>query len=170
LRPDAYIGIDPGLNGCAVLLSDSRIEFYDFKTIIGAVNQIGEWLTVYTIKGVMLENPNLYNRPQKVKPGQTVIKGRSISTKFIRNIGQWEGILHSFYLKPVLVNPRTWQSRMVPKMPEKDPKKRSLIIASRMYPSVEKHLSMREHNNRSDALLIAAFCKKQMQRPKQLNL
>jgi hypothetical protein len=159
LRPDAYIGIDPGLTGCAVLLTDNRIEFYDFKTVKGAVNQIEQWLTKYTIKGVVLENPNLY-----------VAKGRTVSTKFIYNIGQWDGILNSFYLNPVLVNPRTWQSKIIPKMSEKDPKERSLITARRLFPAIEKFLNLKKYNNRSDALLIAVYCKKLIQRPEQLNL
>lgn len=158
MRPDAYIGIDPGLTGCAVLLTDSRIEFYNFKTIQGAVNQVEHWLTQYTIKGVVLENPNVQ-----------VGKGRTVSAKFIRNIGHWEGILQSFYLPWIGVNPRSWQSRLIPKMAERDPKKRSLMVAVKMFPGLKKHLKLRKHNNRSDALLLAVFCKRKFEAPKQLN-
>lgn len=165
---DGFIGIDPGLTGCAVLLSEKRIEFYDFVDAADAVRQLEEWLMKFKVLGAMLENPNVRVTPQKNKHDPDA-PARLVSSKFIKNIGMWEGILAALYIKHRLIAPQSWQAKMVPKMPDiKDTKKRSLITAREMFPAAERLLNQRQYNNRADALLIAAYCRREYSKPAQL--
>jgi hypothetical protein len=150
LKQPAYIGVDPGLTGVAALMSKGRIEFHKFKDIKTAAHAMNIWRTEFYIKGVVLENPSLKGRGGK----------NLLSSKFIINLGQWEGILAAYYLDYKLVRPPTWQKKYKHLYPGSwQSKDRTLKVVAFLFPEVSGMIYLKKHNNMADALLIANYCK-----------
>ena len=155
MKQPAYIGIDPGLTGCAALVTGRtkapfKIEMFDFKTIEAAALQINIWRTSFNVEGVVLERPNLTGRGGK----------NLLSSKFIVNVGQWEGMLAAYYFTYVKVMPVTWQKKYKMLYPGSwQSKDRTLKVAGLIFPEMKNKIYLKKHNNRADALLIANYCR-----------
>ena len=80
--------------------------------------------------------------------------GRAGSFTFGENYGQWQGILASHELNPVLITPKTWQSHFeIKKGLKKDVRKRMLKqMAIEKCPNTKK-ITLKT----ADALLIAIY-------------
>ena len=160
IRQAAYIGIDPGLTGCAALLTNGALELYDYANIRNAALNVNVWRVEYDIKGVALENPGTFIAP-----------GRQISSKLINNLGQWEGILVAFLLPYELVHPATWQGKYKKMYPNRfhfkiiNGKKKKVWevaeqpgkIACKLYPAYEHKLILEKDEHRADAVLMAHY-------------
>lgn len=150
MKERAFIGIDPGISGCAALLLDNmRIdELYDFDGIKSAGHKINIWRSMLEIKAVALENPGL-----------ALHRGKgTLNSKFLVNRGQWEGILSAYYLNYYLVSPRTWQAKyklMFPKI--KGLKQRSIAISNQLFPESMMKIYLVKHEHRAEATLLAKY-------------
>lgn len=140
---NAWLGIDPGQTGAAVLLTVEKILFHDWKSGYDAANAIMEWKSLYNIKLAVLEKVSAMPK-----------QGVSSMFKFGTNYGIWQGILICAKIPYQLLSPRAWQSDAITKTDGPNPKARSLNVARRLYPELD-WLSRMKDNGRSDALLMA---------------
>ena len=96
------IGIDPGKSGGIAVITDETILIHNCpRTVDSMAHLIGMCLNnvaVYRTK-VFLEK--VWSFPTD---------GRAGSFTFGENYGQWQGILASHEIDPVLVTPKMWQS------------------------------------------------------------
>ena len=140
------IGIDPGKGGGIAVITDETVETHNCpKTVDEMAHLIGMCLNdvaAYRTK-VFLE---------KVWAFPT--DGRAGSFTFGENYGQWQGVLASHELEPVLVTPKTWQSHFeIKKGLKKDIRKRLLKqMAIERCPNT-KRITLKT----ADALLIAIY-------------
>ena len=140
------IGIDPGKGGGIAVITDETVQIHNCpKTVDSMAHLIGMCLTdvaPYRTK-VFLE---------KVWAFPT--DGRVGSFTFGENYGQWQGILSSHELDPVLVTPKMWQSHFeIKKGLKKDIRKKILKqMAIERCPSTKK-ITLKT----ADALLIAIY-------------
>ena len=140
------IGIDPGKGGGIAVITDETVTLYncpqtvkDMALLIGiCLNDVAAYRTK-----VFLE---------KVWAFPT--DGRAGSFTFGENYGQWQGILASHELDPMLVTPKAWQSHFeIKKGLKKDIRKKILKqIAIDKCPSTKK-ITLKT----ADALLIAIY-------------
>jgi hypothetical protein len=142
----AWGGIDPGLSGCACLLTSNKINFYDFESEVKAANKIDEWHHSFDAK-FLVEQQFDVRKP-----------GFNVSGKLLVNYGFWRGVLIGLNCKFIIRAPKTWQTIM-PGKPKKteDPKARALKWARKYYPAAGDMLSLKKHHNRADALLMAHY-------------
>jgi crossover junction endodeoxyribonuclease RuvC len=141
-----YIGIDPGQSGAIALISNKFIKVYDWVDGPSMAGVLMVWSMFYDIKLAALE-----------QVGAMPKQGVSSMFKFGANFGWWQGALDALKLPYVLVRPQTWQKGLVPKKKDKADKP-SLLVARRMFPQVD--LSLKKHDGRADALLIADWTKR----------
>ena len=96
------IGIDPGKGGGIAVITDKTVELHNCpRTVRNMASIIDSCLndvSAYRTK-VFLEK--VWSFPTD---------GRAGSFSFGENYGQWQGILASNKLEPILVTPKTWQS------------------------------------------------------------
>ena len=140
------IGIDPGKGGGVAIITSETVEMYNCpRTVNEMAFLIGACLSdvaAYRVK-VFLE---------KVWAFPT--DGRVGSFTFGENYGQWQGILSSHELDPVLVTPKMWQSHFeIKKGLKKDIRKKILKqMAKDRCPNAKK-VTLKT----ADALLIAIY-------------
>ena len=140
------IGIDPGKSGGIAVITDKTIEIHNCpRTVNSMAHLIGMCLNdvaAYRTK-VFLE---------KVWAFPT--DGRAGSFTFGENYGQWQGILASHEIEPVLVTPKMWQSHFeIKKGLKKEIRKRILKqMAIERCPNTKK-ITLKT----ADALLIAIY-------------
>ena len=138
------IGIDPGKGGGVAIITNETVTLYncpktvkDMALLIGiCLNDVAAYRT-----RVFLE---------KVWAFPT--DGRAGSFTFGENYGQWQGILASHELEPMLVTPKTWQSHFeIKKGLKKDIRKKILKqMAIERCPNAKK-VTLKT----ADAILIA---------------
>ena len=140
------IGIDPGKGGGIAVITNETVEIHNCpKTVDSMAHLIGMCLTnvaAYRTKVFM----------EKVWAFPT--DGRVGSFTFGENYGQWQGILASHELEPVLVTPKMWQSHFdIKKGLKKDIRKKILKqMAIDKCPNTKK-ITLKT----ADALLIAIY-------------
>ena len=140
------IGIDPGKGGGIAVITGEIVQVHncprtvkDMALLIGiCLNDVAAYRTK-----VFLE---------KVWAFPT--DGRAGSFTFGENYGQWQGILASHEIEPVLITPKMWQSHFeIKKGLKKDVRKRILKqIARERCPNIKK-ITLKT----ADALLIAIY-------------
>lgn len=145
-KKTAWGGIDPGLTGCACLLTSSKIWFHDFVNEHKAAALIDRWHHEYRVK-FLLEKQVDVRKP-----------GFNVSGKLLINYGFWRGCMFSFDCNFVEMTPRQWQKIMPGKRKTKETtKERALFYAAKYYPAVHPNLNLKKHHNRADALLMAHY-------------
>ena len=140
------IGIDPGKSGGIAVITDETVQLHNCpKTVDSMAHLIGMCLNdvaAYRTK-VFLEK--VWSFPTD---------GRAGSFTFGENYGQWQGILASHELEPVLVTPKMWQSHFeIKKGLKKDIRKKMLKqMAIEKCPGLKK-VTLKT----ADAILIAIY-------------
>ena len=140
------IGIDPGKGGGIAVITDETVQLHNCpKTVDSMAHLIGMCLNdvaAYRTK-VFLEK--VWSFPTD---------GRAGSFTFGENYGQWQGILASHELEPVLVTPKVWQSHFeIEKGLKKNIRKKILKeMAIDRCPNTKK-ITLKT----ADALLIAIY-------------
>ena len=140
------IGIDPGKGGGIAIITNETVEIHNCpRTVDGMAHLVGMCLTdvaAYRTK-VFLEK--VWSFPTD---------GRAGSFTFGENYGQWQGILASHEIEPVLITPKMWQSHFeIQKGLKKDIRKRILKqIAIDKFPKT-KGITLKT----ADAVLIAMY-------------
>ena len=140
------IGIDPGKGGGLAVITDETVKVYPCpRTVEDMAMLIGMCLNdvaAYRAK-VFLEK--VWSFPTD---------GRAGSFTFGENYGQWQGILASHEIEPVLVTPKMWQSHFeIKKGLKKEVRKRMLKqMAIDRCPGI-KRVTLKT----CDAILIAIY-------------
>jgi len=152
------LGIDPGKKGGLVVL-DSAGKLSQKH----AMPMIGKEVD-FTRLGDLFKN---WARPGRIdhafmeKVGTNPIFSRAASFEFGRMVGVLEATLAYGGIPTTQVPPKVWQKAVhagVTK--EKDPKKRSLIAADRLFPGADFRASLscrKPHDGIVDAALIAEY-------------
>ena len=140
------IGIDPGKGGGIAVITDETVQIHNCpRTVDSMAHLIGMCLNdvaAYRTK-VFLEK--VWSFPTD---------GRAGSFTFGENYGQWQGILASHEIEPVLITPKMWQSHFeIQKGLKKDIRKKILKqMAIERCPNAKK-ITLKT----ADALLIAIY-------------
>ena len=140
------IGIDPGKSGGIAVITDETVTLHNCpRTVNDMALLIGICLNDVAAFRVRVFMEKVWAFPTD---------GRAGSFTFGENYGQWQGILASHEIKPVLVTPKEWQSHFeIQKGLKKDIRKKILKqIAKDKCPSAKK-ITLKT----ADALLIAIY-------------
>lgn len=142
----AWGGIDPGLSGCACLMTESEIHFHDFTDEKAAAAKIDQWHHDFRV-WFLLEKQVDVRKP-----------GFNVSGKLLINYGFWKGVLIGLNCNFYEKMPKQWRMIMPgKKLNGEDTKDMSLRWARKFYPACEKALSLKKYHNRADALLMSHF-------------
>jgi len=146
----AWVGIDPGKTGAAVLLTAEKIHFHDWQSIDRAALTLQNWSNSFFELKVALEKVHTI-------PGD----GRVGAFRFGENFGIWQGILAGLYVDYILITPQEWQNAILKGIHRKikgaNTKSAALKIALELYPAAKPFLLLKKHSGRVDALLIATL-------------
>ena len=140
------IGIDPGKGGGIAVITNETITLHNCPR---TVNDMA------LLFGICLNDVAAYRtRVFLEKVWAFPTDGRVGSFTFGENYGQWQGILASHELEPVLVTPKMWQSHFdIKKGIPKDKRKKILKqMAIERCPGIKK-VTLKT----ADALLIAIY-------------
>lgn len=164
----AVLGIDPGLDGAAVLLAgDEPPHFFDTPTLnVGrgkAVRRVyAETEMARTIRDIAAETPGLFAFLEQVHsmPGQGVRSMFTMGTGY----GLWLGILSALQIPFAVVTPQRWKGALMDGQgKEKDA---SRARAMQLFPTASASLARKKDVDRADALLIAEYGRRILQSPK----
>lgn len=150
------LGCDPGLQGGLAILSDDGVITEPMPTVKA---KKGELLNLAELTRWLKEQlpiDRAYLEMVSARPGQ----GVSSTFKFGRGYGAIEGILTALGIPYQLVTPQAWTKVMHQGIEAADPKAKSLIAVSRLFPGFDLRASDRSrvpHDGMVDALLIAEF-------------
>ncbi len=166
-KTSLFLGIDPGMSGGFAVVNELG-EFVDsFPTPIVGKNlnipSILLWLHAYhdpqysdyKIASAVLEQVG-------ARPGQ----GVSSMFKFGRVYGIVEGLIAALEIPYTLVTPQAWTKVMhigVESRASLDPKERSNVAVSRLFPKANLHLTPRSkkpHDGVVDAILMAEYARR----------
>ena len=143
------IGIDPGKSGGIAAISQiiKQPQFTAIKTpdSVRAMVEIIRVMNKHAVK------PKCYLENVHAFPSD----GRSSVFKFGTNFGMWQGILASFNIETILVDPRVWQKSFGELPKKKQERKRKLKEIASKETGVKTTLST------ADALCIALYGVKQ---------
>ena len=159
----AWGGIDPGMTGCACLLTSDKIIFHDFNIEVGSDNGItkenyqakcedkaaaviDQWHHGFNVKFLIEKQFDVRK------------KGFNVSGKLLINYGFWRGVLSSFNCNWQGKTAQQWQKVMPGKKQKgEDTKDRVLFYARQFYPAAGGCLALKKNHNRADALLMAHY-------------
>ena len=140
------IGIDPGKGGGVAIITGETAKVYPCPQ---TVNDMAMLISI------CLNNVSAFEtRVFLEKVWSFPIDGRAGAFSFGCNYGQWQGILASHELEPMLVPPKTWQSHFDIKkgLPKAKRKKLLKQMAIDRCPGI-KRITLKT----CDALLIAVY-------------
>ncbi len=167
-----FVGIDPGVTGALVVLEDGELEFHDTVTYQDGkrtrIDAAGCAALLRDVKRDCLPrpipgNPLLTNQKTLfvyIEKSQPMPKNGSIGCFGLGySYGVWIGILAALEIPYQLVTPQAWKKLLMPGEP-KD-KDASRTVARRLWPDqTEEALSRKKDHGRSDAALIAEYCRR----------
>ena len=140
------IGIDPGKGGGIAVITDETVQIHNCPRTVDEMA---------TLIGMCLNNVAAYRTKVLVeKVWAFPTDGRVGSFTFGENYGQWQGILASHELSPVLITPKMWQSHFEIKkgLPKNVRKNILKQMAIERCPDTKK-ITLKT----ADALLIAIY-------------
>lgn len=158
-----YIGIDPGALGAVAIIN----EFSQGRS--AKVFDCPEFMIdrVRLLKDMAGEYENWYCQHNRViamiEKVHAFFKSSAKSAfSFGENFGAWQAILSTIGIPYTEIAPTKWQSVMFDSAKkQKDTKKQSVELASRLYPTVEFTTKRGKLlDGRADALLIATYLEK----------
>lgn len=149
-----YIGIDPGKSGAIAFIPDKKNFIYDEIKVFDFSDNNG----FLFLKEISLLKRFAVLEKVNAMPGQ----GVSSTFKFGTNFGTWIGRLEMAEISFDYITPRKWQKEIYDSMPTKgvDKKELSLDRARRLFPEMVNQIKRKKDHGRSDALLIAEYCKR----------
>lgn len=163
------LGIDPGLFGALVVLTDSgqaigvrdtpivqlkingRMRHdYQVSEMVRLVQKATTWVVTEPCCAV-LEHVN-------AMPDQGVTSMFTMG----KGLGLWLGILAALGVPCVLVRPQRWKAMMLDGM-DRSSKEAGRLRAQQLFPGVD--LSLKKHHGRADALLLAEYLRRTRSAP-----
>lgn len=160
-----YIAIDPGINGAiAALHEDGRCEVCSVPSLsVDGKRQFDAESMASLIRGYGA-GARICLEAVHAMPGNGAVS----MFFFGRGFGIWEGVLGALKRKYELIPPQTWKKaypELAPVKGDKRPrsqikaaaKKNALILARKLFPSLEDALRREKDDGRAEALLMALF-------------
>lgn len=149
MKDIAWMGIDPGQTGAAVIIGESWQECSDWPgDPVQFAAHLRQWRDDYDIRMTVVEQVG-------TRPGQ----GVSSSGKFMRQAGMIEGVLAALQIPYQRLTPQKWRKGLIVGADGDDTKTAALTVARRMFPAVD-WLTRKKDHNRADALLMAYVARK----------
>jgi crossover junction endodeoxyribonuclease RuvC len=150
----AWIGIDPGKTGSAVLITNGKkYEYYDYEDDFTAAAWMRDMHDKYSIERVFIEHLT----PQPKWPAKT---------NFVLG-GSYHGWKHAWAVLNIpvtTVRPLKWQQGLFSKEDKtqgKSEKHKSVFYVRREHPDMIELCKFLKHHGRCDAFLIAKWGKSQ---------
>ena len=129
-----YLGIDPGINGAAVMLWGNDVFVYEARTTKDAYDAL--------------------NLGQSTKDILAVIEKVTRPTKLTRNAGEWVGLLTALGIPFKEIPPKKWQKHFGTFAKERTRRKNQLKqIAQQLHPDIKWT------HKTADAYLLAVYCR-----------
>ena len=129
-----YLGIDPGVNGTAVMLWNDDVFVYKASTVRDAYDAL--------------------NLGQSTKDILAVIEKVTRPTKLTRNAGEWVGLLTALGIPFKEIPPKKWQKHFGTFAKEKTRRKNQLKqIAQQLHPQIKWI------HKTADAYLLAVYAR-----------
>lgn len=157
------VGIDPGLTGgIAVLDNSNRLVILEALPVVAGLLDVRALAGRLRLCHDPLNEPDVYLELVGAMPKQ----GVSSTFKFGRTFGTIEGIVGALGFPLHLIRPKEWQKVSHLGTPGgADPKERSILAASRLYPTADlvrgttttRERASKPHLGLVDALLIAHY-------------
>ena len=157
-----YIGIDPGLDGAAVAVTDfgEILAVLDTPTLaVGKGKRVHDeqamanWLIAW---GCDLDGPaRVAIEAVHAMPKQ----GVASTFTFGMGYGLWRGLLVGLGLSYDLVTPQKWKAAMMHGQPKE--KDASRVVALRLWPQSADCFRLKKHAGRADAALLAEYRRRQ---------
>lgn len=152
------LGIDVGVTGCIVVLSDdfeyiNHLQMPSYK--VGAKSRVNgvavaAWIAQYKIDHVYIEHVN--GMPSK----DGVKMGAASAFSFGHNAGVIEGVIHGAQIPYTLVLPSQWKKHAGLIGKEKDATRSRAI---QLYPQVRELDLIKKGQALADAIFIARYAK-----------
>ena len=154
-----FIGIDPGLGGAVVVLSDSVIESVHRTPTIAIGKGARRQFNVTAMRSIL----------EAVEPHEVMVgiekvasmprDGRAGAFRFGQGYGIWLGLLSGLRLPHVEIPPQRWQARMLAGHPRGPHTKTSAVAAfSSLFPNMP--LVRKADWGIADAGLIAEYARR----------
>ncbi len=146
------LGIDPGISGAIVSISDAEKIVYDMPTIAAEKN--GKIRRIIDNKKLLeilrSENPtHIFLEEVGYMPGN----GGVAMFSFGRGFGNLETAAYSIGIEPVLVRPNDWKSAMCCPADKNASRRR----ASELLPDMAHNWDLKKHDGRAEAAMIALY-------------
>jgi hypothetical protein len=157
----AYIGIDPGIKGAAVLIAkDGRFIIHDWQDEERARQTLYGWFQQFNCEAAIERVFNI-NVKQKKEGDHHQYFG---NLKLAINFGVWRGLMTAIGIDYVEPAPRTWQCAVMIKSAGNTTKERSFNTVRELFPGTCKYIkSPTRDNGRADAFLIAYWLKRKLE-------
>lgn len=171
-----FIGIDPGSSGAvAVLEEDGSIRFHDTPTLIMRVGKAMKHKQDVSQCALLLSGITSAHRGdalvtiERVAPMPHFVEkdgvverqamGVTSAFTFGEGLGMWQGICAGLLVPFQMVAPATWKRAMMPGMNKEKDASRQRVM--QLYPQCVPDIARKRDHARADALLIAAWAKKE---------
>lgn len=152
------IGIDPGKTGAIAVigqgLKDTPVVFYDMPIVDDDYNEdeLSDMLVDYA-EG----EHHVFVEKVHAMPGQ----GSVSMFNFGKGFGIIRGVLAALGLRRTFVTPQAWKKELMPGIKDKDAARSRAI---QLFPKYSSSLSLKMHIGRADALLIAEYGRRMLDR------
>ena len=163
-RYNTFIGIDPGFKGAIsvieikFMLDDGAVQSQVKTAIADApVKKNKNGKVEMDLEGMYSLASRFADRPSIAAIEDVHVmpkEGVSSGGRFMKGVGQWEGILTGLKIPFIRVAPQTWKKRF---NLIKKPKTMSRTVASEIHPYCTKDLSRVKDDGRAESLLIATW-------------
>ena len=158
----AIIGIDPGLAGAVAVLGTTAVMVWDTPTVtLDGPRRTRREYDLHQMRAILVpwqRRGFAYIEATHAMPKQGV---RSMWTMGY-GVGVWEGLLAALEIPWARVRPQRWQREMLADTPKG--KDASRLVAMRLFPQMADLLRRKQDHGRADALLIAAWGRRQLER------
>ena len=148
------IGIDPGFTGAIAFLNRNKLLIQDLPIrLIMKKKQIDERKFAAIIKDAPCIDyaaiEDVHSMPNQ---------GVASTFTFGYNAGILLGVLAAHNIKILKVRPNVWK----PALGLDRDKKKSLVLARKVFPDYQSYFKLMKHNGRAEAALIAHFAQKSL--------
>lgn len=152
-----WIGIDPGLSGAVARVTDAgQADVFDVPTV--AIKRGKSTKRMYEGARIAEQVAAWAPRPTTAfiedvhaMPGQ----GSVSMFTFGYGYGMWVGVLYGLGVPFERVTPMRWKAEMLDGLPKG--KDASRVKAMELFPQLASQLSLKKHEGRAEALLIAEW-------------
>lgn len=152
------LGIDPGLSGAIAVLADGQFErFIDMPTVrrrTAKGMEVDADALHRALRDVRGAHPGAYVMAVLEKVGGHRGQGGAASFNFGQSDGMVRATLACLGISKIEVYPQTWKTYLRLTGQDKDAA-RQLVL--RLHPEVAEHVTLKKHDGRADAFLIARW-------------